>query len=174
MNPEHRHLDDIGAALLEFGRLAGTEEAASAAARRYRAQLAELRAQYAGRRRLTVFYQIWDRPLYTLSGGHVVSEVLSLCGGDNVFADLTTLAPSVDTEAVLARNPDVIVIAAAGPEGDRQSAEWARFSGLRAARDHHIFTVDSTLLGRMGPRILEGARAVCALLDRARSGPPSP
>jgi len=164
---QHR-LDDIGTALLEFGRLAGTEPAAAAAARRYQDELADLRAQYAGRPRLKVFYQVWDQPLYTLSGAHIVSEVLSLCGGDNVFADLTTLAPAVDREAVLTRNPDVILIAATGAEGARQTLEWNRFSNLGAVLRHHVFTVDPSLVGRMAPRILEGVREVCGLLDAAR------
>lgn len=168
---DQRHLDDIGAALIEFGRLAGTETAAAAAARRYELDLAQLRSRYAGRSRLRVFYQVWDRPLYTLSGAHVVSEVLSLCGGDNVFADLSTLAPAIDRESVLARDPDVILIAATGAEGARQTLEWSRFSTLRAVRDHRVFTVDPSLVGRMAPRILQGAREVCGLLDSARGQP---
>ncbi len=167
---DQHHLDDIGTALLEFGRLAGTEPVAAAAARRYRDELADLRAQYAARPRLKVFYQVWDRPLYTLSGTHLVSEVLSLCGGDNVFADLTTLAPAIDREAVLTRNPDVILIAAAGAEGARQRAEWDRFGYIRAVRNHHVFIVDPSLVGRMAPRILQGVREVCDLLDAARGG----
>src|SRR5277367_7114438 len=123
---EKRRLDDIGATLLEFGRLAGTEQWAAAAAARYRSELAQLRSQYAARPRIKVFFQVWDRPLYTLSGEHVVTEVLSLCGGDNVFAELTTLAPAIDKEAVLARNPDVILIGATGAEGARQTLEWSQ------------------------------------------------
>jgi iron complex transport system substrate-binding protein len=169
---EQRKLDDIGRALVEFGRLAGTSPAADEAARRYRAELAELRARYEGRARLKVFYQVWDRPFYTLSGEHVVSEMLSLCGGDNIFAELSTLAPIVDREAVLARNPDVILIGAAGPEGDAQAADWNRFPNLRAVRNQHIFTVDPSLVGRMAPRILDGVREVCSALERARGGPP--
>jgi iron complex transport system substrate-binding protein len=168
---DQHHLDDIGTTLVEFGRLAGTEAAADAAARRYRAELAQLRAQYAARPRLKVFYQVWDRPLYTLSGRHVVSEVLSLCGGDNVFADLSTLAPAVDKEAVLARNPDVILVAATGAEGERQTAAWGRYSDLPAVRKHHVYTVDPSLVGRMAPRILQGVREVCGLLDAARDDP---
>jgi iron complex transport system substrate-binding protein len=184
---DQHHLDDIGAALIEFGRLAATEPVAAAAAQRYRIELAQLRAQYAARSRLKVFYQVWDRPLYTLSGAHVVSEVLSLCGGDNVFADLGTLAPAIDQEAVLARNPDVILVAAIGADGARQTLAWSRFSNLRAVRSHHVFTVDPSLVGRMAPRILQGVREVCTLLDAARDqasvgdprmgrerGPPSP
>jgi len=167
---DQHHLDDIGTALLEFGRLAGTEPVATAAARRYRDELADLRARYAARPRLKVFYQVWDRPLYTLSGTHLVSEVLSLCGGDNVFADLSTLAPAIDREAVLTRNPDVILIAAAGAEGDRQRADWDRFGYIRAVRNHHVLSVDPSLVGRMAPRILQGVREVCDLLDAARGG----
>jgi iron complex transport system substrate-binding protein len=168
---DQHHLDDIGATLMEFGRLAGTLPVAAAAARRYQIELAELRSRYAARPRLRVFYQVWDRPLYTLSGAHVVSEVLSLCGGDNVFAELSTLAPAVDKEAVLARNPEVILIAATGAEGARQTLEWSRFSNLQAVRSHHVFSVDPSLVGRMAPRILEGVREVCSLLDSARDQP---
>jgi iron complex transport system substrate-binding protein len=168
---EQHHLDDIGATLLEFGRLAGTEPAAAAAARSYQTELAQLRSRYSARPRLKVFYQVWDRPLYTLSGGHVVSEVLSLCGGDNVFAGLSTLAPAIDKEAVLTRDPDVILIAATGAEGARQVLEWSQYSTLRAVQNHHVFTVDPTLLGRMAPRILQGVREVCGLLDEARERP---
>jgi iron complex transport system substrate-binding protein len=169
---DQHHLDDIGATLIEFGRLAGTEPVAAAAARRYQMELAQLRSRYAARPRLRVFYQVWDRPLYTLSGAHVVSEVLSLCGGDNVFAALSTLAPAIDKEAVLARNPDVILVAAEGAEGARQTLEWGRFSNLQAVRNHHVFTVDPSLVGRMAPRILQGVREVCGLLDAARDQPP--
>ena len=170
---DQHHLDDIGATLLEFGRLAGTEPVAAAAARRYRSELAQLRTQYAARPRLKVFYQVWDRPLYTLSGRHVVSEVLSLCGGDNIFADLSALAPAIDKEAVLARDADVILVAATGVEGTRQTAEWGRFGNLRAVQRGHVFTVDPSLVGRMAPRILEGVREVCGLLDAARGSGPS-
>jgi iron complex transport system substrate-binding protein len=168
---EQRRLDDIGATLLDFGRLAGTEQAAAASAARYRSELTQLRSQYAARPRLKVFFQVWDRPLYTLSGEHVVTEVLSLCGGDNVFADLTTLAPAIDKEAVLARDPDVILIGATGAEGARQTADWGVFGNLGAVRLHHVYTVDPSLIGRMSPRILQGVREVCGLLDSARANP---
>jgi len=168
---EQRTLDDIGNAIVEFGRLGGSATAAAEAAQRYRSELAALRSRYAARPRVKVFYQVWDRPLYTLSGKHVVSEAMSLCGGDNIFAEMSTLAPAVDREAVIARNPDVILIGAAGPEGARQAEQWDRFSSLRAVRNHHIFTLDSSLIGRMAPRILQGVQAVCASLDAARADP---
>lgn len=165
---EQRHLDDIPSTLIEFGHLAASEGVAAAAARSYQIELQRLRAQYAARARLKVFYQVWDRPLYTLSGEHVVSEILSLCGGENVFGELATLAPGIDKEAVLARAPDVILIAAPAADTVRQVRDWNRFPGIPAVSRHHVFGVDPTLLGRMGPRILQGVQQVCSLLDRAR------
>jgi iron complex transport system substrate-binding protein len=167
---EQRHLDDIATTLVGFGRLAGTLPVAMQAAREFQADLADLRLRYAARTRLKVFYQVWDRPLYTLSGTHVVSEVLSLCGGDNIFADLSTLAPAVDKEAVLSRDPDVILIGAAGEDGARQVREWNKYASLRAVQRHHVFSVDPSLTGRMSPRILLGIRQVCAFLDQSRLG----
>jgi iron complex transport system substrate-binding protein len=98
---------------------------------------------------------------------------MSLCGGDNIFAEVSTLAPAVDREAVVARNPGVILIGASGPDGARQAAEWNRFSNLQAVRNHRVFTVDPSLIGRMAPRILLGVQEVCSSLDRARSASPT-
>ena len=165
---EQRSLDDIGDVLVQFGALAGTAPAAAEAARRYRGGLAQLRERYAARARLTAFFQVWDKPLYTVSGKHVISEALSLCGADNVFAELSTLAPLVDREAVLARHPDVILIGAAGSEGQRQAADWERFPSLPAVLNHHIFAVNSSLVSRMAPRILDGVEEMCSALDQAR------
>ena len=166
---EQRHLDDIGASLIEFGRLAGTSATAEAAARQYRDDLQRLRAHYAARPQLSVFYQVWDRPLYTLSGKQVLSEVLNLCGGENIFSDLSVLAPAVDREAVLARNPDVIIIGASGADGARQVRDWDRFPALKAVQAHRVYNVDPSLTGRMSPRILDGVQAICGLLDQARA-----
>lgn len=165
---EQRHLADIESALVTFGALAGTPAVAAAAAAQLHRGIAEVRERFAGRRRLTVFYQIWDRPLFTLSQDHVVSEVLNLCGGDNVFGDVAGIAPMVDTESVLARNPEVIIIGATGADGERQRRSWLRFGNLRAVQQGRIYLLDPSLINRMTPRILLGIDLVCRQLDQAR------
>ncbi len=165
---EQRSLADIEAALIEFGGLGGTPELAREVAARFHADLQQLRDRYAHRTSLKVFYQVWDRPLYTLTGKHVVNEVLNLCGAQNIFSELKGLAPVVDTEGVLARNPDVIVVAATGAEGARQAQAWERFSGLTAARTGRIYLIEPDLLNRMTPRILQGVDQLCKMLDQAR------
>jgi iron complex transport system substrate-binding protein len=158
-------LDDVAAHLLEIGRLAGTAGPARTAAERYRAGLEGLRREHAGKRELKVFYQVSWRPLYTVGGRQLISEVMALCGGRNIFAELGDLAPAVGMEAVIARDPEVILTAAIQRA---ELAEWRRWPGVTAVARGHLYTVDGDLLVRASPRILEGIREVCARLDDAR------
>jgi iron complex transport system substrate-binding protein len=66
-----------------------------------RQQLAALRSRYAGRSPVRAFYQVWDKPLYTLNGRHIVTDALRLCGGENIFHELPVTAPVVTLESVL-------------------------------------------------------------------------
>lgn len=114
---EPGHLPGIADDLRKLGTLLGTESVANRAADDFTSRIDGLRAQYAQRTTVSVFYQIWDNPLMTLGGTHMMTDVIRLCGGRNVFASLTPIAPTISTEAVIAANPDVIVT---GRYGDAQ------------------------------------------------------
>lgn len=162
---EPERLDDIGAHMVEIGRLAGTEQAAREVSAQFRTELHALRRAQAGKPAVRVFYQVSWRPLYTVGGRQLISEVIELCGGRNLFADLGDLAPSVSMEAVIARDPEVILTA------DVQSVdldEWRRWPGVTAVARGQLSSVDGDLVARASPRILEGTRQVCDALDRAR------
>ena len=160
-----RRLDDIAVQLVEIGRLAVNSATAEAAAAAYRAGLEALRRAQAGKRELRVFWQVSWRPLYTVGGGQMISEVIALCGGSNIFRELGELAPAVGVEAVIARNPEVILTAGVQRA---ELAEWRRWPAVAAVARGHLYAVDGDLVVRAAPRILEGARQVCAALDRAR------
>jgi iron complex transport system substrate-binding protein len=160
-------LADVAAALRTIGRIAGSVQVADAAARQYENAVSSLRSSHAGVRRLTVFIEIDDEPLYTVNGRHVISEVVDLCGGSNVFADLPQLAPPVALEAVLARDPDVILSTDDTISDPGQL--WRPWTRLKAVRSGTIYSLDSDTLTRATPRLAEGARAVCAALDAART-----
>jgi len=132
-----------------------------------------LRAQYASRPLVSVFYQVWDKPLMTLNGEHMISDVIALCGGHNVFAALEPLVPTVSTEAVLAANPEAIVTAAPGatrPDTTLpQLSSWRAWPGLTAVANNNLFAIDGDLINRAAPRIAQGAQQLCADLEMARS-----
>lgn len=165
---EPKSLDDIADELERLGRLTGAEASARPAAAALRARLAALAERYRGRAPVTVFYQVWDQPLYTLNGRQIVSDAIRLCGGVNVFADLPALAPAVSVEAVLEKNPEVIVRGGQGGEAAPGLAMWQRTPALLAAQRGNLYTVNSDLMTRAGPRMVDGAEALCALLDQAR------
>ena len=159
-------LADVSAALRTIGRIAGTVQVADAAARRYEDAVRSLRASHADVRRLSVFIEIDDEPLYTVNGRHVISEVVDLCGGSNVFADLPQLAPPVAIEAVLARDPEVIL--STDDTISDPAALWRRWSGMKAVKAGSIYSMSSDTLTRSTPRLAIGAGEVCAALDDAR------
>ena len=168
---EPRTLSGIALDVERLGILAGSPAAASAAAARFRSRLGGLRARYAGRKPLRVFVQIWSDPLMTLSGRHVVSEMLRVCGARNVFAQLPGIAPAVDAEAVLAADPDAIVAAEPGDRSDADDGAldfWKRFPRLRATAHHGFVFLDADELDRGSLRVLDATQALCARLARIR------
>jgi iron complex transport system substrate-binding protein len=159
-------LADVPAALRLVGRLAGTPALAEDAATHFDDEVDRLRRQHAGAPVLTVFIQIDDQPLFTVGGRHVLSEVVELCGGRNVFADLGQVAPQVDVEAVLARDPQVILSTddtVADP-----AAMWRRWPQLKSVRAATIYPLPSDLVARATPRLAQGVAATCSALDDAR------
>jgi iron complex transport system substrate-binding protein len=170
---EPHRLDDVAVSLTKLGQLLGTSPAADAAAAAFRQNIAKLRARYANRPPVSVFYQVWDQPLMTLNGEHMVSDVISLCGGRNVFAQLQPLVPTVSTEAVLAANPEAIVTAAPGatqPDTTLpQLSQWRAWPSLTAVANNNLFAIDGDLINRPAPRIAQGAKQLCEDLEVARS-----
>ena len=159
-------IESVAVQLRLIGKLTERTEQAERAAVDYLASIDELRATNVNKPIVSVFYQISARPLFTVGGQQIISEVISLCGGKNIFSDLDTLAPAVSMESVLLRNPQVIL---AGSVGDSNPLEyWHNYPQMLAVSLGNLFILDSELLGRAGPRLADGAAQVCHALDLAR------
>ena len=165
---EPKKLDEIPGSLNRIGKLMGTEKVADAAATELRKQLAALASRYAGRSPVRMFYQVWDKPLYTLNGGHIVSDAVRLCGGANIFAAMKVTAPVVSVESVLGEDPEAIVSTGGRSNEDGGAAIWKPYAGLTAVRRDNLFQLDGNLLNRAGPRMIAGAAALCEKLELAR------
>lgn len=175
---EPRRLDDVATSLTRLGVLLDTSSAAQRAAGAYRHDIAQLRERYAGRTPVSVFFQVWDQPLMTLNGEHMISDVIALCGGRNVFAALQPLVPTVSTEAVLAANPDAIVTSSQGATAPDKPLpgldRWRAWPALTAVARGNLFAIDGDLLTRPAPRIAQGAAELCKDLDLARTRDAAP
>jgi len=164
-------IDGIAQDMERLGALTGNAEAAAREAAVFRAKLASLRERYRNASRVRVFYEIWDAPLYTIGGDHLITQAMAVCGGENVFASLTLPAPAVDVEAVLAARPDAII---AGSDRGARPAwldSWRRWRELPAVAHDRLYAVDADLLHRPGPRFVEGVAILCKAIDRSRQSP---
>lgn len=169
---EPRQLSDVSSSLRRFGQLTGNTEAAKISADEFDLGIANLRAQYARRKPVSVFYEIWDRPLMTVNGQHIISSVLTLCGGINVFAQLGQLAPTVDVEAVLKAQPQAILGSGSDATRPQWLDDWRRWPRIPAAANGNLFNIPPDMIQRHTPRLLEGATLVCEALEKARLYPP--
>jgi iron complex transport system substrate-binding protein len=166
---EPRRLEDIATNLERIGRLAGDAPAGDRAARDFRRQVANLRARYGGGPPVRVFYQIWDPPLMTVTSHHLIGDVIRLCGGRTLFPELGGLAVAVDREAVLARDPELIVAGVSEDgQGETALAAWQRWPSLSAVAQGRLITVSADRMHRQTPRLLEAAEVLCAAVAAAR------
>jgi iron complex transport system substrate-binding protein len=162
------------ASLRRLGELTGTAVEAGRAAAALEAELARIAARYRERPRLRVLYQIWDQPIYTIGGKHVITDALATCGATNVFADLGTAAPAVTRESVLLRDPALILVSAPPGYGDDWLAEWRKFPALAAVRDGHLVKYSDERIDRMGPSVIAATAHLCEVIDAARHAAPAP
>lgn len=163
---EPTKLDHIPRSIETLGILTGTSTQARAAAAAFRAKVEALRARYANRAPVSLFYQVWNKPLTTLNGQHLVADVIGLCGGKSLFADLKSKAPAVAMEAVIEADPEAIVSTSIQKDGLELWVKWPR---LRAVKNGHLFALDGNLINRHGPRITEGAEKLCDILETVRT-----
>ena len=165
---EPKTLSDIPDTILRLAILAGTQTAAQLAVTDYQRRFGELKTRYSERQSITVFYEIWNQPMMTINGQHIINEVIEFCGGKNVFRDLSSLAPTVAIEPVLAANPQVIIASSSNGEAPQWLNDWRRWTSLDAVRYNNLFYVDADTINRHTPRILRGVEQVCEALDTAR------
>lgn len=162
-----RGLDDVATALMTIGELTGELRAAQEAALVYRDQIKALAGRFSDVEPILVFYQVSKRPLYTVNGTHFISELIELCGGQNVFADIGDLAPMIDVEAVIDRNPEAMLT---GKDGGLEAFDvWNRWPGIAANRYSNRFFMPAAEIGRATPRLADAGRVMCKALDQART-----
>lgn len=166
---EPLHPQDIAKTIQRFGVLAGTTNVANKATSEFLNHYQSLKRRYSNKQKIKVFYQIWNKPIMTISGSHLISEIIELCGGENVFANIKILTPRISLESVLASKAEAIVSGGMGKVRPEWLDEWKAWPELPAVKKKQLYFIDPALMQRVGPRILLGADRLCELLDRARN-----
>jgi len=165
-----RHLEDVPRLLKVIGVLCARD--VSAVASEYERSLERLRRAYAAKPQVKAFLEIWHSPLTTISRNHFMSEALEICRAENIFADISGIAPLVSWEAVYARDPYVIVGAGSAASEREFRANWGQHPTLGAVKAGRLIFLDADTIRRPSPRIPEGIAQLCAALDSLRPARP--
>lgn len=165
-------LEDIGTEIQRFGILAGTESVANVAANKYAQRLSMVKQLNQKQSTVRVFYQISESPLMTIGGKQIITNALAVCGGKNIFDQLTPMAPVITSESVIAANPEAIMTSGMQSINPTALDFWKKLPSLTATQRNNFFFIDPDLMNRNGPRMLAGTEALCQALQVARDRRP--
>jgi iron complex transport system substrate-binding protein len=165
---EPKRLESIPSHIRRLATLAGTEKLAEKVTEEFETKLASLSENYRTKTPVRTFYQVWDRPLISAGGNELINDIIELCGGVNIFADIELVAPKVSVESVLIRNPQAIVASGMDVERPEWLDEWLKWEQLSAVSTSSLFFVPPELLQRHTPRALMGAQRMCEQIDLTR------
>ena len=155
------HVTDLRRTLLMLARAIGDSASGARVADSVERTLAAVQARPRLAKPPTVFWHIWDKPLLTIGRGSYMNELVEDAGAVNIFGDLDAPSPQITMEEIVRRNPDYIL---AGPVNAKSILSSPVWQAVPAVRAGHVLIVDTTLVGRPGPRIGEAARHLRALI----------
>ena len=172
---KHAGLADVTETIRSVGARIGRAEQAQTLARDIEAKLAALRTRYnvGPRPRTLVVFERENfalRGIYASGGRGFVHDMLTVAGGDNVFADVDREAVPATTELILARRPEVIIELRADPMTEdverKERLAWNQLASVPAVRAKrvHIITDPRTVIP--GPRVVAGVEAIAERLHR--------
>lgn len=167
---EPKKLSDIATDIEKLGQALGTSALAHKNAASFRSEVAQLKKKYhnAQKRKVRVFYQVWAQPLMTINHDHLISDIIELCGGEQLFAKEKLLVPTVSKEAVVKANPEIIFTAVDAKQMKTDWTMWQSIPQLAATQKKAFIEIDADTISRPSQRVLSGALKICSEIDKIR------
>jgi iron complex transport system substrate-binding protein len=167
--------DDIYAAILRLGEIAGDPVVAAKSVSTMKTRLEAVAARTAkvpAAERPLVFWETWDDPLMSSGPSTFTGMLVELAGGRNIFADAKQEWPVVSFEEIVKRNPDIIM--SSDSHGDRVTmdrlAARPGWKGLAAVKSKRVFLLNGDIVSRAGPRLADAAELMAKVMDGFRTG----
>ena len=176
---EPKKLGDIATDIETIGKALGTSPIAKKNADALRLKITGIRntennqnnqnnSKNISQRKVRVFYQVWAQPLMTLNKDHIISDIIQLCGGEQLFANEKVLVPTVSREAVIKANPEIIFTAVDNQKKASDWSMWSSFPQLAATKNKAFIDLDGDIISRPSPQIMQGAQKICAEINKVR------
>jgi len=159
---------DIAKSIRDIGTLSDTSTIAEKAAADFLQQVEQTRLRNAEKSPVRTFYQVWNSPLQTVNGNHSISAAIELCGGVNIYASESAIAPIINIESILSRNPEAIIASGTSKSRPKWLDDWHQWPSLSATKNNNLFFIEPDHIQRHTIRLLHGINAICHHLDSAR------
>lgn len=160
--------EEVATTIERLGVLTNNIKTAQMKANEVRHEANKLAYRYSKKSQVSVFYQVWSRPLMTLNGQHFISNLIKLCGGENIFSKSKISVPTVDIEAVVTANPEVILTTKNNQHPPLDFSTWQHLPQMTATQKSAFIALDPDLLTRPTPRALLATYQLCEMLERVR------
>lgn len=162
-------LKDLSKSIRDIGTLTGNTKQANVAMDQYLEQLERIKHQHAHKAKISTFYQVWNKPLRTITGKHIISDAIRICGGTNIYANEKTVSPIINIESLLERDPQAIIASGMSDARPDWLDDWKKWPSLQSVKNDNLFFVNPDHIQRHTVRILLGIESICTQLDAARS-----
>lgn len=162
-------LTDLAKSVRDIGTLTGHAEQANKAMDEYLTSISEIKALYESKPKVRTFYQVWNQPLRTITGKHIISDAIRLCGGTNIYADEPSISPIINIESLLERDPQAIIASGMSEARPDWLDDWKKWPSLQSVKNDNLFFVNPNHIQRHTVRILLGIESICTQLDEARA-----
>jgi iron complex transport system substrate-binding protein len=153
----------------DIGTITYTSEKAGALVNRLRERIVAVTSRVKNVQHPLVFLEINAKPLITTGAGSFQHEVITLAGGRNLAGDSPARYPQYSLEDVVKKEPDIILISTMDRAGlfEQQKAQWMRWENIPAVQNNRIHFIDSDLVDRASPRIVDGLEEMARLIHPA-------
>lgn len=167
---ETRNFNDIPSTILRLGVLMNTDSTAKRSATDFNERLNELTKRYPKtNNKKRVFIQIWNQPIMSINGKHLISKIVEHCNGENIFQNSEQFTLSLDPETIIQKNPDIIFVTREGKLGNSWLSRWKRWKFMTAVKQNQLYTVNPDYVVRHTPRILDGIEQICRFIHSKKS-----
>ena len=161
-------LEDIASSILLLGDVVGKKNEAKKIANEFKTSIKYLKDTFQKKKKLKVFFQIDEKPIFTIGGSHFISELINICGGINIFSDVKQTAPSISEDLVVSRDPEVIISRDLASNKMKLKI-WEKFDNMSAIKLDNLFYLNARELERPTSGLVNAGKEICSKLEQARS-----
>lgn len=169
---EAKNIDDVATELRTFGTILSSEakyqQQAEVAAQLFEKRLTDIRKKYQDKKAIKVFYQLWSQPMMTINKNTWINQLITVCQGNNVFANNVTEYPQISIENVMLAQPELIILPDEKSDKPQPKIAWHKWPEIPAVKANAFIHVNADLLHRFSTRMLDGVESMCKKMDSYR------